>query len=141
MLCFQTNTWCLHIKWKRRAEITHIDLHTDFLNLNYCLFKSNVHWWCLVMTVCLIKRNSSSQQWKPVGNSIPSFIFYFFMSSRDVKIILLKHSVVLAGFSGALAVLGNILVSSISSTFAKMPRNYYTTVPQLFTHTFEPSTN
>lgn len=63
------------------------------------------------------------------------------MSSRDVEIILLKHSVVLAGFSGTLAVLGNILVSSISSTFAEMPGNYYTTVPKLFTHTFEPSTN
>ena len=49
--------------------------------LNYCWFKSNLHWWqCEVKMSCddyLIKRNSSSQQWKLVGNSILSFFFLF----------------------------------------------------------------
>ena len=63
------------------------------------------------------------------------------MYSRDFEIMLLEHLVVVAGFLGDLAVLGNNLASSISSAFAEMPRNYYITVLQLFTHTFEPSTN
>lgn len=65
------------------------------------------------------------------------FFSYFFTYSRDFEIMLLKHLVVAAGFSGDLAVLGNNLASSISSAFAEMPRNYYTTVPQLCTGTFE----